>query len=202
MFTPRSLDDPQPVRRPVERAAVVLRRFQRGLHSVQPEKSLHHRDRARWVLFLRRVAEIIKDCEYAAGDIAVEAFGVVRRDQAVAPPPEDKGRQLQFWDAVRETAGLALPESINQRTTVAFALVDRDGAIHHLEGHATGHPTRVAEYLRHERLIRKAKTSADEALAYAARVIWHRQRRAADKRRKLEALSHPRYFSYFLDAAK
>jgi hypothetical protein len=64
------------------------------------------------------------------------------------------------------------------------------------------HSTRVAEYLRHERLIRKAKTSADEALAYAARVIWHRQRRAADKRRKLEALSHPRYFSYFLDAAK
>jgi hypothetical protein len=54
------------------------------------------------------------------------------------------------------------------------------------------HPTRVAEY----------QTSADEALAYAARVIWHRQRRAADKRRKLVALSHPRYFSYFLDAAK
>ena len=110
----------------------------RGLHSVQPEKSLHHRDRARWVLFLRRVAEIIKDCEYAAGDIAVEAFGVVRRDQAVAPAPEDKGRQLQFWDAVRETAGLALPESINQRTTVAFALVDRDGAIHHLGRYAAG----------------------------------------------------------------
>jgi hypothetical protein len=119
----------------------------RGLHSVQPEKSLHHRDRARWVLFLRRVAEIIKDCEYAAGDIAVEAFGVVRRDQAVAPPPEDKGRQLQFWDAVRETAGLALPESINQRTTVAFALVDRDGAIDHLEGHATGVTEDVVEAL-------------------------------------------------------
>lgn len=60
------------------------------------------------------------------------------------------------------------------------------------------HPERVAEYLRHERFPRKAKASPDEALAYASRVIWYRQRRANEKRRHLEGLSHPR----FLEAAE
>jgi hypothetical protein len=55
------------------------------------------------------------------------------------------------------------------------------------------HPNRGPEYVRRERHPRKAKATPDEALAYAARAIWHRQRRAAEKRRRLEALSHPRY---------
>src|SRR5258708_13374129 len=42
-----------------------------------------------------------------------------------------------------------------------------------------------------ERLPRKAKATPDEALAYAARVLWYRQMRAAEKRRRLEAISHP-----------
>jgi hypothetical protein len=42
-----------------------------------------------------------------------------------------------------------------------------------------------------ERFPRKAKATPDQAIAYAARVIWWRQRRAAEKRRKLEALAHP-----------
>jgi hypothetical protein len=54
-------------------------------------------------------------------------------------------------------------------------------------------PDRAAEYLRFERFIRKTKATGEEACAYAAQVIWHRQRRAAEKRRRLEALSHPRY---------
>jgi hypothetical protein len=62
------------------------------------------------------------------------------------------------------------------------------------------HPTRVAEYLRHERFPRKAKATGEEALAYAARVLWYRQMRAAEKRRRLEAISHPRYA--FLEAAE
>jgi hypothetical protein len=56
------------------------------------------------------------------------------------------------------------------------------------------HPDRVPEYVRWERHPRKAKSNPDEALAYAARVIWYRQMRAAEKRRRLEAISHPRYF--------
>ena len=55
------------------------------------------------------------------------------------------------------------------------------------------HPDRGLEYLRWERHPRKAKASPDEALAYAARVLWHRERRAAEKRRRLEAISHPRH---------
>jgi hypothetical protein len=64
------------------------------------------------------------------------------------------------------------------------------------------HPNRVAEYLRQERLPRKAKATGDEALAYAARVIWYRQMRANEKRRKREATVHPRYFRYFSEAAE
>jgi hypothetical protein len=47
-----------------------------------------------------------------------------------------------------------------------------------------------------ERFPRKAKASPDEGITYAARVLWWRQRRAAEKRRKLEALSHPRFATW------
>jgi hypothetical protein len=40
------------------------------------------------------------------------------------------------------------------------------------------HPDRGPEYLRWERHPRKAKSNPDDALAYAARVIWYRQMRA------------------------
>ena len=53
------------------------------------------------------------------------------------------------------------------------------------------HPERV--FYRWARYTRKTKPTAAEAIAYAERVIWHRERRAAEKRRRLEALSHPRY---------
>src|SRR5258708_33984551 len=53
------------------------------------------------------------------------------------------------------------------------------------------HPSRETPHLRMERLWRKAKSNPDEALAYAARVLWYRQMRAAEKRRRLEAISHP-----------
>jgi hypothetical protein len=55
------------------------------------------------------------------------------------------------------------------------------------------HPDRGPEYLRWERHPRKAKSNPDEALAYAARVLWYRQMRAAEKRRRLDAISHPGY---------
>jgi hypothetical protein len=60
------------------------------------------------------------------------------------------------------------------------------------------HPDRDAEYLRNERYPRKAKASAVEAIEYARRVIHYRRIRAAEKRRRLEALSHPR-FHHWLD---
>ncbi|SRR5438128_843369 len=47
-----------------------------------------------------------------------------------------------------------------------------------------------------ERYPRKAKFNPDDAIAYATRVIWWRQRRAAEKRRRLEALSHPRFATW------
>jgi hypothetical protein len=55
------------------------------------------------------------------------------------------------------------------------------------------HPTRIAEYLRFERFPRKAKVTGAEAMAYAERVVWYRECRAAEKRRRIEALSHPRF---------
>ena len=58
------------------------------------------------------------------------------------------------------------------------------------------HPDRGPEYLRWERHPRKAKATPDDALAYAARVIWYRQMRAAEKRRRLEATVHPRHIGY------
>ena len=67
------------------------------------------------------------------------------------------------------------------------------------------HPSRQTPYLRLERLRRKANATEAEALAYAARVIWYRRVRAAEKRRKLEATVHPRYLGYlrrYLEAAE
>ena len=42
-----------------------------------------------------------------------------------------------------------------------------------------------------ERLPRKAKATPDEALTYAARVIWYRQIRTNEARRRLAAISDP-----------
>lgn len=55
------------------------------------------------------------------------------------------------------------------------------------------HPDRGPEYLRFKRYPRKAKATPAEAIEYARRVIHYRHVRAAEKRRKLEAISHPRY---------
>jgi hypothetical protein len=63
------------------------------------------------------------------------------------------------------------------------------------------HPDRGAEYLRVQRFPRKAKATGAEAYAYAARVIWYRQTRAAEKHRRIIGLSHPR-FHFFLQAAE
>ncbi len=51
------------------------------------------------------------------------------------------------------------------------------------------HPDRGPEYVRWERHPRKAKSNPDEALAYAARVIWYRQIRTNEARRRLAAIS-------------
>jgi hypothetical protein len=47
-----------------------------------------------------------------------------------------------------------------------------------------------------ERYPRNAKATPDEAITYAARVLWWRQRRAAEKRRHGEAISHPRFATW------
>jgi hypothetical protein len=58
---------------------------------------------------------------------------------------------------------------------------------------AIHHPERVAAYLRIERFPRKTKATAAEAFAYAARALWYRQRRATEKRRRMEILSSPHW---------
>ena len=44
------------------------------------------------------------------------------------------------------------------------------------------------EWLRWERFRRKAKANPDDAIAYAERVIWYRQRRENEKRPRREAI--------------
>ena len=56
------------------------------------------------------------------------------------------------------------------------------------------HPDRPTTYLQYERFPRKAKATATEAITYAIRVVWYREIRAAEKRRRLEAISHPRHW--------
>ena len=64
------------------------------------------------------------------------------------------------------------------------------------------HPDRETAHLRVESFRRKAKATAGEALHYAQCVIWYRQMRAAEKRRRLEATRHPRFLRYFSEAAE
>jgi hypothetical protein len=56
------------------------------------------------------------------------------------------------------------------------------------------HPGRKTEYLRFERFPRKAKLTGTEALRHAGRVLWYRERRENEKRRRREAVDHPHYF--------
>jgi hypothetical protein len=55
------------------------------------------------------------------------------------------------------------------------------------------HPGRPS-YVRFARYPRKAKATYAEAVSYAARVIVWREHFAGFKRRRREAVSHPRYF--------
>jgi hypothetical protein len=56
---------------------------------------------------------------------------------------------------------------------------------------AIDHVDRKAGFTRVERFPRKAKATAQEALDYAAHVVWRRQTTANELRRRLEILSHP-----------
>jgi hypothetical protein len=64
------------------------------------------------------------------------------------------------------------------------------------------HPGRSASYVQNVLFRRKIKASASEATAYAAKVIAWRAHREGFKRRKLEAISHPRWQRYFSEAAE
>src|SRR6266700_2617975 len=72
-----------------DRSCCLSRPISSSLH---PEKAPHCRYGAGRVLFFGRVAEILEHHERAAGDLAVEAFGILGRDQPVAPAPEDQRR--------------------------------------------------------------------------------------------------------------
>lgn len=57
------------------------------------------------------------------------------------------------------------------------------------------HPERAAKYLRLESFPRKTKATAAEALAYATRKLWYRQRDANEKRRRNELRTNPGHWS-------
>src|SRR5260370_23317628 len=94
-----------------------------------PEKGLPRRDGAGWILLFGRVAEILEHHERAAGDLAVEAFGILGRDQPVAAAPEDQRRQLQLRDPLGQDAGAPLSRARKQRPAVARALGQLDRAV-------------------------------------------------------------------------
>jgi hypothetical protein len=62
------------------------------------------------------------------------------------------------------------------------------------------HSSRAASYVRSERFRKKVKPTAAAAIAYATKVIAWREHFAGFKRRKREAITHPRYA--FLEAAE
>jgi hypothetical protein len=65
-----------------------------AMGSLQIEKSLHRLYCPRRIFLLRRMTEIVKDHQRAAGDVAVEAFGILWWNQAITPTPQDEGRQF------------------------------------------------------------------------------------------------------------
>src|ERR1700694_2676622 len=96
------------------------------------------------------MAQFIEDHQRAAGDVAVEALSVVGWNQAVAPTPNDEGRQFQFRDAMGQTARLSLPEPLDKRSAISFALGDLDGAIHQFRRHIARISKDVAQTLFNE----------------------------------------------------
>jgi hypothetical protein len=64
------------------------------------------------------------------------------------------------------------------------------------------HSGRSCAYVRFETFRRKVKESAEAATEYARRTIAWRAHREGFKRRKLEAISHPRWQRYFSEAAE
>src|SRR6516164_6546695 len=71
--------------------------LQAGISLQEPLDRLHAAGR---ILLLRRVTEIVEEDQLAACDLAPEAPGIVGRDEAITPAPEDQGRQRQLPDAL------------------------------------------------------------------------------------------------------
>ena len=86
-----------------------LRGGQLGVGTFQSEKLLHCRDGAGGILFLRHMAEIVKDYHSAAGNIVVESIRGIGRNQAVSASPDNEGRQFQLRNAVGETGWTPSP---------------------------------------------------------------------------------------------
>ena len=57
----------------------------------------------------------------AAGNIAMESVRIVRRNEPVAPAPQNQGRNVQRGDTLRVDAGRRLRKPLRQRAPVALA---------------------------------------------------------------------------------
>src|SRR5256885_15049324 len=94
--------------------------------SLDPEELLDRGDGAGRVFLFGCVAELLEDHEGAAGDLAMETFGVIGRNQPVAPAPENERRQLQLRDALGKNSGPPLFGAFEQRPAIAGALGELD----------------------------------------------------------------------------
>jgi hypothetical protein len=73
------------------------------------EKSLRRLHRALRILLLQSMTEIVEDHQRAAGNVAVEAFGILGWNKAITPTRQDESGQSQLLDTFEKRTGASLP---------------------------------------------------------------------------------------------
>ena len=82
------------------------------------EKTPHHRQGQRRIFFLRHMTQLFEDDQAATRDISLEAFGIGRRNQAIAPAPENQRRLPHLADQGLTVARRRLLEALHQGLAV------------------------------------------------------------------------------------
>src|SRR5690606_12630150 len=92
-----------------------------GRHRPLCEESLDRRDGGPGIFLVGHMAELVEYDQAAAGDVAVEAPGVLDGDEPVLPTPDDQRRLRDLWDLLLEFPALVLHEACRKRIAVAGA---------------------------------------------------------------------------------
>ncbi len=82
------------------------------------EKTLHHRQGQRRIFLLRHMPQLFEDDQAAARDIGLEALGIGRRNQAIAPTPENQRRLPHLTDQLLTGPRRRLLETRYQGLTI------------------------------------------------------------------------------------